>query len=193
MVPPNHKMDKKTLRKEALAKRNALVEHEIDILNEKLLNQFKTLDFSKVKSIHIFLPIGVKKEPNTFLMIEWLQQHHPAIVIVVPKADFSSNLMENYIFTKKEDLIVSPYHIPEPKEAQAFSTIPDIVIVPLLAFDEKGYRVGYGKGFYDRFLQGISTQKIGLSFFNAVAEINDVHLNDIKLDKCITPNGIVVF
>ena len=187
------KMDKKILRKEALAKRNALTEHQLEELNESLLAQFKMLNFSKVKSIHIFLPIVVKREPNTFLIIEWLQQYHPEIVIVVPKADFSSNLMENYVFTKKEDLITNQYQIPEPKEGQAFLTVPDMVIVPLLAFDEKGYRVGYGKGFYDRFLQGISTQKIGLSFFSAVAEINDVHLNDIRLDKCITPNGIVAF
>jgi 5-formyltetrahydrofolate cyclo-ligase len=186
-------MDKRRLRKEALARRVALLGQEVEVLNEKLLNQFKTINFSKVNSIHIFLPIVVKKEPNTFLMIEWLQQHHPEIVIVVPKADFSSNLMENYVFTKKEDLTTNQYQIPEPREGKTFLTVPDMVIVPLLAFDEKGYRVGYGKGFYDRFLQGISTQKIGLSFFNAVAEINDVHLNDIKLDKCITPNGIVAF
>lgn len=189
----NHKMDKRTLRKEALAKRNALTEHQLDELNESLLTQFKTLNFSKATCIHIFLPIVVKREPNTFLMIEWLQQHHPEIQIIVPKADFSSNLMENYIFTKKEDLIINEYHIPEPQTAEQFTGVPDMVIVPLLAFDEGGYRVGYGKGFYDRFLHEISTQKIGLSFFNAVPEINDVHLNDIRLDKCITPNQIYNF
>ena len=72
-----------------------------------------------------------------------------------------------------------------------FDGVPDMVLVPLLAFDKKGYRVGYGKGFYDRFLQNIETQKIGLSLFEVIDEINDVHLNDIRLDKCITPNGIV--
>lgn len=186
-------MDKRTLRKEALAKRTTLSEQEVEVLNEKLLNEFKRLNFSKVNSIHIFLPIVVKKEPNTFLMIEWLQKHHPEIVIIVPKADFDTNMMSNYVFTTKDDLITNQYQIPEPQEGEAFLTAPDMVIVPLLAFDEKGYRVGYGKGFYDRFLQGISTQKIGLSFFNAVPEINDVHLNDIKLDKCITPTEIIDF
>jgi 5-formyltetrahydrofolate cyclo-ligase len=68
-----------------------------------------------------------------------------------------------------------------------------MVIVPLLAFDKKGYRVGYGKGFYDRFLANIETQKVGLSFFEPIEEINDVHLNDIRLDQCITPNGIINF
>lgn len=186
-------MNKSTLRKEALAKRNALTEHQLVELNESLLAQFKTLDFSNIKSIHIFLPIAKQKEPNTFLIIDWLQLNFPELKIIVPKADFQSSLMCHYIFNSKLDLVNNHYHIPEPQTAERFTGIPDMVIVPLLAFDEKGYRVGYGKGFYDRFLEHIATQKIGLSFFDAVAEINDVHLNDIRLDKCITPNQIYNF
>ena len=186
-------MNKSSLRKEALNKRNALSGQELDALNKKLLKQFKTIDFSEINSLHIFLPIIAKKEPNTFLLIEWLQENHPEIQIIVPKANFDTNLMHNYVFTKKTKLINNEYHIPEPKDGAEFLETPDLVIIPLLAFDKKGYRVGYGKGFYDRFLQNRSTQKMGLSFFDATEEIIDVHLNDIRLDKCITPNGIVAF
>lgn len=186
-------MLKSELRKQALAQRNALTEHELGKLNESLLAQFKTLNLSDVKSIHIFLPILKHKEPDTFLIIDWLQANHTEIEIVVPKADFASSLMSHYSFMDKQDLINNHYHIPEPQKATPFKGTPEMVIVPLLAFDKKGFRVGYGKGFYDRFLQNIDTQKIGLSFFDAVAEINDVHLNDIRLDKCITPNQIYNF
>jgi 5-formyltetrahydrofolate cyclo-ligase len=186
-------MFKTELRKQALAQRNNLTDEQLLSLNERLLERFKTLDFSNVKSIHIFLPIIHKKEPDTFLIIEWLQHHHPKIEIVVPKANFESSVMNHYTFLDRADLLNNHYHIPEPQKAKPFIGIPDMVIVPLLAFDEKGYRVGYGKGFYDRFLQSINTQKIGLSFFDAVTEINDVHLNDILLDKCITPNEILNF
>ena len=186
-------MLKSELRKQALAKRNNLTELDLVTLNESLLERFKTLDLANVKSIHIFLPILKQKEPDTFLIIEWLQANHPAIEIVVPKADFNSSLMSHYSFKDKQDLINNHYHIPEPQKAKPFTGIPDMVIVPLLAFDKQGYRVGYGKGFYDRFLSGIITQKIGLSFFDGVEEINDVHLNDIKLDKCITPSKIISF
>ena len=186
-------MNKSSLRKEALNKRNALSGQELDALNKKLLKQFKTIDFSEINSLHIFLPIIAKKEPNTFLLIEWLQENHPEIQIIVPKANFDTNLMHNYVFTKKTKLINNEYHIPEPKDGAEFLGTPDLVIIPLLTFDKKGYRVGYGKGFYDRFLQNRSTQKMGLSFFDATEEIIDVHLNDIRLDKCITPNGIVAF
>ncbi len=185
--------NKSKLRKEALGKRKSLSDQELIDFNNKLLNQFKTLDFSNIKTLHIFLPIIDKKEPNTFLLIDWLKNKYPKIQIVVPKADFDSNLMSNHIFTKKEDLITNHYNIPEPKGGDEFLDTPDMVIVPLLAFDKRGYRVGYGKGFYDRFLQDMNTQKIGLSFFDAVEEIIDVHLSDIRLDKCITQNGILEF
>jgi 5-formyltetrahydrofolate cyclo-ligase len=186
-------MLKAELRKQALAQRNALTNEQLVSLNEKLLAQFKTLDFSNISSIHIFLPIIHKKEPDTFLIIDWLEQHYPKIEIVIPKADFESSIMNNYTYLNKTDLLNNHYHIPEPQMAKPFNGVPDMVIVPLLAFDKDGYRVGYGKGFYDRFLQNRTTQKIGLSFFDAVTKINDVHLNDIRLDKCITPHGIFDF
>ncbi|MBB2146228.1 5-formyltetrahydrofolate cyclo-ligase [Pedobacter sp. LMG 31464] len=186
-------MLKSALRKQALAQRNSLTADELHVLNEKLLTQFKKLDLSNIRILHIFLPIIHQKEPDTFLLIEWLQKNHPEIQIIVPKADFETRLMSNFIYVDKKDLINNQYQIPEPQLAKPFKGIPDMVLIPLLAFDERGYRVGYGKGFYDRFLQNISTQKIGLSFFDAVAEINDVHLNDIRLDKCITPHKIIEF
>ena len=186
-------MTKTEIRKQALQQRNSLTEDDCSRLSRKLLEGFKTLDFSKINSVHVFLPIQAKKEPDTFLLIDWLQENYPQIEIIVPKADFESNLMSHYSYRGKEDLVNNHFHIPEPQRAKQTSTIPDMVLVPLLAFDLKGYRVGYGKGFYDRFLQNLATLKIGLSFFNAINEINDVHLNDVQLDKCITPNGIIAF
>ena len=186
-------MNKAQIRKQALQQRNSLLDSDCILLSKKLLEGFKTLDFSSVNSIHFFLPMLAKKEPNTFLLIDWLQESYPQIEIIVPKADFGLSLMISYRYISREDLVLNSFHIPEPKNAQLTTTIPDMVLVPLLAFDLKGNRVGYGKGFYDRFLQNITTQKIGLSFFDAVTEINDVHLNDMRLDKCITPKGIVDF
>jgi 5-formyltetrahydrofolate cyclo-ligase len=186
-------MNKSQIRKEALQQRIALSDEEYEQLNQKLLERFKTLDFSKIKSVHLFLPILAKKEPNTFLMIDWLQANHPEIELLIPKADFGNNLMQHYTYAGKGDLLTSHFQIPEPQQAKLSDTNPDMVIIPLLAFDQQGYRVGYGKGFYDRFLQNITTQKIGLSFFNAITAIKDVHLNDVRLDQCITPTGTVEF
>ena len=70
-----------------------------------------------------------------------------------------------------------------------------MVFVPLVAFDELGNRVGYGKGFYDEFLKNCSkdTIKIGLSFFEAEAVISDIELHDVPLDFCVTPGKIYNF
>ena len=67
--------------------------------------------------------------------------------------------------------------------------------MPLLAFDKQGHRVGYGKGFYDVFLNKCKpeTIKIGLSFYEAEDAIDDVFENDVKLDYCITPKTIYTF
>ena len=70
-----------------------------------------------------------------------------------------------------------------------------MVFVPLLAFDKKGHRVGYGKGFYDKFLSECKPDaiKIGLSFFEPEELITDVFESDVKLDYCVTPNSIHAF
>jgi 5-formyltetrahydrofolate cyclo-ligase len=70
-----------------------------------------------------------------------------------------------------------------------------MIIIPLLAFDEKGYRVGYGKGFYDRYLKECREDclKIGLSYFEAVPSVDDAAEFDVPLDFCITPQRTYVF
>lgn len=186
-------MLKSELRKQALKQRNALTQAQTNTLNTALLSCFTTLNFTNINSIHIYLPIVKHNEPNTFLLIDWLQKTHPKIVIVVPKANFTTHTISNFIYQGKADLKDNQHHIPEPQHAKPFIGMPDMVIVPLLAFDKNGYRVGYGKGFYDRFLENGEAQKIGLSFFDATPEITDTHLNDVRLDKCITPTKIINF
>ncbi|RZK43952.1 MAG: 5-formyltetrahydrofolate cyclo-ligase [Pedobacter sp.] len=186
-------MDKAQLRKKALEQRKGLSEAEAASYSLKLLEGFKTLNLSFVKSIHLFLPILERKEPDTFLIIDWLTVNYPTIEIIVPSSEFATNLMKHHTYPGRENLALNAYNIPEPQNEPLSKVNPDLVIVPLLAFDENGNRVGYGKGFYDRFLQSINAEKIGLSFFAPVSEISDVNLYDVKLDKCITPDGIFVF
>jgi 5-formyltetrahydrofolate cyclo-ligase len=186
-------MLKSEIRKQALEERLSLSESEYEKLNESLLDHFKTIDFSKINVIHIFLPIIEKKEPNTFLLIEWLAENHAQIKIIVPKADFETALMTNHEYLGEQDLKKNLYNILEPQKGNLHEGEVDLVLIPLLAFDQLGYRVGYGKGFYDRFLENINAQKIGLSLSSAIDKINDVNEYDIRLDYCITPYGIIKF
>ena len=171
-----------------MEQRRKLSEEAVTDYSMQLLDQFSLLDLSAIQAVHIFLPITEKKEPDTFLFIDWINKHRPDIHIVVPKADFDTALMHNYRYEGKSGLQKNLYNILEPQEGTLHAGAVDLVLIPLLAFDKKGYRVGYGKGFYDRFLEKINTRKIGLSFFEPVDAIDDVHAKDIKLDMCITPD-----
>jgi len=186
-------MLKAEIRKQALNDRLLISEATYKELNKALLKQFKRLDFSKIKTLHIFLPISEKKEPDTFLLIEWLNKNYPEIKIIVPKADFETALMTNHEYMGIDDLQKNLYNILEPQKGALYEGDVDLVLVPLLAFDKQGYRVGYGKGFYDRFLEGLNAQKIGLSLYSAIEKIDDVNQHDIRLDFCITPTEIIKF
>ena len=71
----------------------------------------------------------------------------------------------------------------------------DLVFVPLLAFDEKGYRIGYGKGFYDKYLADCRNDciKAGFCYFDPLASIDDSNEFDVPLNLCITPQNVYVF
>ncbi|MDP2160837.1 MAG: 5-formyltetrahydrofolate cyclo-ligase, partial [Flavobacterium sp.] len=93
-------------------------------------------------------------------------------------------------------IIKNDYGIPEPVDGLEVPVAKiDVVFVPLLAYDKNGHRVGYGKGFYDRFLSECkpTTIKIGLSFFEPEDLIEDVFESDIQLNYCITPQTIYIF
>ena len=100
------------------------------------------------------------------------------------------NELEHYLLTDQTPLKENRRGIPEPVSGIKIKPEQiDIVFVPLLIFDLKGHRVGYGQGYYDRFLAqcGAKTVKVGLSFFDPVPEIKDVNAYDVPLDHCLTP------
>lgn len=186
-------MQKAEIRKQELTRRLALNHADYQCLNQGLLQQFTRLNFSAVKTIHTFLPILSKKEPDTFLLIDWLAQHYPQIKIIIAKANFNEHTLTHYPYLGKNQLKTNAYQILEPTNQVEYRGDIDWVLVPLLAFDAKGYRVGYGKGFYDRFLKNLDAQKIGLSLFAPIESITDINTHDICLNACITPNQIFNF
>jgi 5,10-methenyltetrahydrofolate synthetase len=187
---------KKELRLEYKIKRCQLpLESEIS-LNESLLSQFTTLDLSKVGFLHLFIPIEKYHEPNTYPIINYVQQHFPQITIVISRSNFEDCSMQHYILDQHTIFETNKWGIPEPiSGVQVDSSAIDMIIVPLLIFDLLGHRVGYGKGFYDRFFSACKAdvQRIGLSFFDPIDVILDKNEYDVRLTKAITPNRIYHF
>lgn len=189
-------MNKQELRKLYLKKRMELSPGEYAGFNEQLLDQFKMLNLTGIGCISLFLPMLERREPNTFSFAEWLNQEHPQIRLAFPKADFTTNTMVHYLEDNELEIDTNAYGIPEPVKGNIIPNPEiDMIIMPLLAFDERGYRVGYGKGFYDRFAAQCKpgVQLIGLTFFEAVNKIDDINVYDMPMHQCIAPQKIWSF
>jgi len=187
-------MLKKDLRKKYKALRSQLTKDVIDDLSIRIANQLLKLPIWDATFYHLFLTIEEQKEVNTDYILNILSGKDKHIVI--SQSDFETKLMTHYLLTDNTVIKKNTYNIPEPVNGiEITNNKLEVVFVPLLAFDEQGHRVGYGKGFYDKFLADCKpeTIKIGLSFFEAENAIDDVFENDMKLDYCVTPERVYKF
>jgi 5-formyltetrahydrofolate cyclo-ligase len=181
-------MTKNELRIQYKALRRNLSEAEIEEMSLAIANGVLALDIWDKTYFHIFLHIEEQKEVNTEFLLHLLSGKDKEIII--SKSDFITRKMTHFLLTDNTKIKKNEYNIPEPVDGiELPSSKIEVVFVPLLAFDNVGNRVGYGKGFYDQFLAECQpdTIKIGLSFFEAENVISDVFEKDVRLDFCITP------
>lgn len=187
-------MLKKVLRTKYKALRNELSEIDIEEKSLAIANEILKLPIWDKTYYHVFLPIKEQKEVNTEFILHLLSGKDKEIVI--SKSNFETRKMTHYLLTDNTKIQKNEYNIPEPVDGiEVPDTKIDVVFVPLLAFDKKGNRVGYGKGFYDKFLSQCKpeTLKIGLSFFEPEEQISDVLESDILLDYCVCPSKFYAF
>ncbi len=187
-------MLKKELRVKYKALRKQLSESDLEEMSLAIANKVLAIPIWEKNYFHIFLPITEHKEVNTEFILHLLSGKDKEIV--VSKSDFETRTMTHFLLTDNTKIKKNEYNIPEPFDGLEVPTNKiDVVFVPLLAFDKTGHRTGYGKGFYDKFLTECKpeTIKIGLSFFEAEDKIEDVFESDVKLDYCVTPNGVYQF
>ncbi len=186
-------MHKKALRLDYRNKRNLLDSSIISSSSLEIANQILHLPIWQYTFYHIFLSITKNKELDTQPLLSILQGKDKTIA--VPKT-YPNGILRNYLLLDNTVIESNALGIPEPKEGIEISADQlDVVFVPLLAFDKNGHRVGYGGGYYDRFLKNCRKDliKVGLSFFEPVEEITDSNTNDVRLTYCVTPNRIYEF
>jgi 5-formyltetrahydrofolate cyclo-ligase len=177
------------------SKREEVTENDLIKKSEKIAEKIlQEIDLEN-KTVSIFLPIKKQKEINTFLIIEEIKNK---CRIAVSKSNFSDFSMQHYhyAYENENSLVENEFGIPEPLAGiEIKPTELDIVFVPLFTIDSDGNRVGFGKGFYDRFLNKCKPECvfIGLNLFENIDQIDDVNQNDIKLDLCITPYKTITF
>jgi 5-formyltetrahydrofolate cyclo-ligase len=187
-------MFKKEIRIKYKELRNSLSENQIEELSLAIANGVLSLPIWDKIYFHVFLPIIEQKEVNTEYLLHLLSGKDKEICI--SKSDFETRKMTHFLLTDNTKIKKNEYNISEPVNGiEVPSNKMEVVFVPLLAYDKNGNRVGYGKGFYDKFLAECNpnTIKIGLSFFNPEELISDINATDIQLNYCVTPKRIIKF
>jgi 5-formyltetrahydrofolate cyclo-ligase len=189
-------MKKKELRRIFKESRKALSIDEIEKFNDLILINFQKLELPFLNCVHSFIPSLKLAEPDTTNIIRFLKFKNPHIKIAIPKVDIHSGNMVHYHFEDDMEMITNEFGIEEPLAGEMITEKEiEMVLVPLLAFDKRGFRVGYGKGYYDKFLARCNPYviKIGLNFYDPVDEISDINAFDIPLDFCVTHHEIYAF
>ena len=191
---------KATLRRTALARRLALDADEVarrsDQLREHLFRQFPVAQW---QWLHVFLPLEKRNEPDTWAFIRWVWGEALPLRLAVPVVQADGRSLKHYELRPDTQLIQNRWGISEPvpdpvTAPEIGPAVLDAVLVPLLAVDRAGQRVGYGGGYYNRFLAQCrpGTQFIGLSLLNEPPgpPIADVLPTDVPLTAVITPGRV---
>ncbi|MBK0381548.1 5-formyltetrahydrofolate cyclo-ligase [Pedobacter sp. SD-b] len=180
-----------------ITKRIALTRGQYWALNDDFFEEFKKFGWEDFGCVHLFLPITERKEVDTYQILAYFKEALPYLKIVVNKTDIEKKQIIPIVFDHEHTVLIkNKYQIPEPLYGKQCNLDEiEVVLIPLLAFDLSGNRVGYGAGYYDKFLANCksSSLKIGLSLFAPIQKIDDVNSFDVKLTHCITPEKTYIF
>ena len=185
--------NKKFYRTKFQALRMKLLKNDMDSLSDKIFSLVKNLPISKKETFHLFISSEEKREVETKKILYYLYSLNKIVATskILPDKD-----LVHVLINKKTRFVENRFKILEPDSRQEILPAEiDVVFIPLLCFDKHGNRVGYGGGYYDRFLKKTrrSCLKIGLSFFEPVDFIKGISKTDITLDMCVTPEKIYNF
>ena len=179
---------KAELRIQYRRRRKALTPQQIDDLSILIVNRCLELKLWDQSTYHLFMSFRKNNEIDTSLLLSVIQGKDKQPVI--PKM-VGDHALEHYLLLDQTPIKINQWGIPEPQSGiKIDSEQIEVVFVPLLIFDLQGHRVGYGKGYYDRFLAKCKpgTIKVGLSFFDPIERIKDIESHDIPIDFGVTPN-----
>ena len=176
---------KQELRQDILKKRNNLTSFEIKGKSEKIKQLLFSLpEYKNSKKILYYVSFG--SEVNTHNMIK---ESLKTKKVVVPKIK-EQNLILSRIYSFSE-LSNSSYNILEPVKTKRIDEKKiDLIIVPGIAFDKKGNRIGYGKGYYDKLLKKLNAKKIALSFEMQLINNIPKQKHDVSVDMIISEKKI---
>lgn len=185
-------LEKQRLREERLAAREALSEQERSMLDDRITQ--KLLATSEyVEATTVLTYVSISSEVSTRMFIE--SALRDGKTVAVPRC-LPGHCLEFVAITSLDQLIAAPFGLLEPpKELPALTEEQmdaSICIVPALLVDIKGYRLGYGAGFYDRFLSTFPGKKICLAYQQNLSRTTLPHTAfDVAVDLVITESDVL--
>jgi 5-formyltetrahydrofolate cyclo-ligase len=190
---------KKELRTELLQKRMELSPEKVTLYSRQIFERWRNrFSLKRVGFFHVFQSMPQKHEVQTKDFMDFVRERHPQVHLVVPVVDNINKVLRHAYVHEDVEMRVNRWGIPEPHMAVDFihPMQMDVVIVPLLGFDDRGHRLGYGAGYYDRFLALTrpACMKVGLCFeCGHLSKPLPSEPHDIPLDFVVTENTIIRF
>lgn len=189
-------MTKSELRKYHLSQRQALTLSEIHGMTARMLDRLQALPVDGIRYLMSYKPMAKWNEPMMHFFEEAILLDHPEVGVAYPVIDPADGSMKAMLVDDDTTWEEKAFGVQEPVNGAVLDPQQlDLVFVPLIIFDRQGFRVGFGKGYYDRFLARCrkDTITIGLSYFEPVDRIEDTHQFDIPLKYCVTPQHLYEF
>jgi 5-formyltetrahydrofolate cyclo-ligase len=183
---------KPALRKQLQQRREKLSIEARARYSEAIVRQLiSKIDWDRVRHVHCYVPIANRAEVDTWLLLRYIWQQQPRIQTLVPGPVRSGHPVAFVVNSQTIWRKMSAVLYPQTEKVASGDSI-DLIIVPMLGFDRKRYRLGYGSGYYDRFLAEQSTANtIGISFScGFVAEGLPHEQHDIALRQVVTESEV---
>ena len=177
-------MDINNLRTIIKNKRNDLSKEKVAFLSKEIAKKFFSLDFVKGKK-NFFVYNSIKNEVDTSYTINTLKSAEKTIAYPIT---IGNEMVA--VLPLKEEWVIGDFGIKIPKK-YTITTEIDVAVIPLLICDENKNRVGYGKGYYDKFLSKNDCIKVGICYDFQVVESITPNEWDVPLDYIITPTKII--
>lgn len=187
--------EKGNLRKRIFHNRKLLSDQYLSSVNNRIHSlTFQLIEEIDPQAVHAFLPIERNNEPDLWPLIHDLFEIE--IEVMTSITNFKSKTMEHFWIKRDTLYVEGEFGIPQPKNCKkANLTDADVVLIPLLAFDKNGHRLGYGQGYYDRLISELDTEtvRVGLNFSGPFDKFTFIEDHDMKLDYCISSKQVFRF
>ena len=179
-------IEKSALRKHLLERRDATSSELRDIVSEKIHENLKKISsYTNSQNIACYFPIGSEIDTHN-IMLGVLEQDKK---MLLPK--ITENNMEFYIVPDLEKLEKGRFDIMEPKDSCKKAGNIDCILIPTIGISKSGDRLGYGRGYYDKFLSSTNAVKISLTYSKQIVKSIPNESHDIKIDLIITEDEII--